>query len=72
MGPEKKKTLSSQNNQNTKCTEERKNICSHPAAMDELGYLKGGLEIKKDGEGDEAKTKFLIKAQCIIFSTVFM
>ena len=40
--------------------------------MDELGYLKGGLEIKKDGEGDEAKTKFLIKAQCIIFSTVFM
>jgi hypothetical protein len=35
--------------------------CSCSAALDELGYLKGGLEMKKDwgvgGEKDEAKTK---------------
>jgi hypothetical protein len=28
--------------------EEGPSSCSCPAAMDELGYLKGGLEIKKD------------------------
>ena len=33
--------------------------CSCPAAMDELGYLKGGLEMKTDwvGEKDEANSK---------------
>jgi hypothetical protein len=37
-------------------------------------YLKGGLEMKKDGvwEKDEAKTKFLIKDQSLIFSTAFI
>ena len=32
--------------------------CSCPAAMDELGYLKGGLEMKKNRvqEKNEAKT----------------
>ena len=36
-----------------------KSYCSCPAAMDELGYLKGRLEMKKDGvqEKNEAKTK---------------
>jgi hypothetical protein len=43
-------------------------------AMENWVYLKGGLEMKKDWvqEKDEAKTKFLIKAQSSIFSTVFI
>lgn len=34
------------------------NYCSCPAAVDEMGYLKGRLKIKKDmmGKKDEAKT----------------
>ena len=42
--------------------------------MDELGYLKGGLEMKKDGvwEKNEAKKKVLIKAQSLILSAVFI
>ena len=49
-------------------------ICSCPAAMENWVYLKGGLEMKKDRvrEKDEAKTKFLIKAQSLIFSTAFI
>jgi hypothetical protein len=42
--------------------------------MENWVYLKGGLEMKKDRvrEKDEAKTKFLIKAQSLIFRTVFI
>ena len=42
--------------------------------MDERGYLEGRLEMKKDGmpEKDEAKTKFPIKAQSLIFSSAFI
>ena len=51
-----------------------RSVGSCPAAMDELGYLKGGLEMKKDRvrEKDEAKTKVLIKAQSLIFSTAYI
>jgi hypothetical protein len=37
-------------------------------------YLKVGLEMRKEGvqEKDEIKTKFLIKAQSLVFSTVFI
>jgi hypothetical protein len=36
-------------------------------------YLKGGLEMKKDRvREDEAKIKVLIKAQSLIFSTLFI
>ena len=47
--------------------------CGCPAAMGELGDLRGGLEMKRNGvrEKDEAKTKFLIKAPSLIFITVF-
>jgi hypothetical protein len=42
--------------------------------MNKLGYLKGKLEMEKDRirEKDEAKTKVLIKAPSLIFSTVFI
>jgi hypothetical protein len=43
-----------------------------PAVMNELGYLKGRLEMKKDGGVGGGNTKFLIKAQSLIFSTVFI
>jgi hypothetical protein len=49
-------------------------LCSCPSAMENWVYLKGRLEMIKDRvqEKDEAKTKFLIKAQNLIFSSVFI
>ena len=42
--------------------------------MDELGYLKEGLEMKnyRVQEKDKAKTKVLIKVHSLIFSPVFI
>ena len=37
----------------------QKAYCSFPAAMDELGYLKGGLEMIKDGVKEKDETRIV-------------